>query len=144
MTDLPTKPADVLPHRGIALALDEISELVPGGRGTGIWTPDLRYFEGHFPDDPVLPGHWTTEAVNLIAGCVVLAAYPGYLALYREGAQKFLGVVRPGDRLEVVAEVTKLRDERGQVIAEATGYASASGKTVVKVSMIKIVAQPTL
>lgn len=133
-------PADLLPHRGIALVLDEITALVPGERAVGLWSPRDQYFAGHFPGDQVLPGHWSTEAINLVAACAILAQYPDRLLLYREGYQKFIGGVRPGDTLELVADVTSLREERGRLIASADGSASVAGKIVVKATGIKIVA----
>lgn len=139
------KPEELLAHRGIALALDEITELEPGQSATGLWTPDLRYFEGHFPQEAFLPGHWQTESVALIGACALLADRPGLLPLFRENHGKFKGRVNPGDTLEVSAEFRDIEDiERGgkkMIIASGTGKAKVDGTTVYQAVLLKAVAE---
>src|SRR5437870_1808654 len=94
------KPKELLPHRGIALALDEITEL-SSERAVGLWTPDDRYFEGHFPQEAFLPGHWQTESVALIGACAVLSERPELLFLFRESHGVFKKPVKQGETLEV-------------------------------------------
>jgi 3-hydroxyacyl-[acyl-carrier-protein] dehydratase len=51
-------PKDLLPHRTPMLLIDEIDEYVPG-ISIKVRThikPDSMFFEGHFPNDPILPG----------------------------------------------------------------------------------------
>lgn len=76
---LSIQPEQLLAHRDQALVLDEITELVESKRASGLWTPtdgsiegQRNYFEGHFPENPVLPGHWTVESVAQIGGCILL------------------------------------------------------------------------
>jgi 3-hydroxymyristoyl/3-hydroxydecanoyl-(acyl carrier protein) dehydratase len=142
--ELPT-PEQLLPHRGIALALDEITELEPGRSATGLWTPDERYFEGHFPAESFLPGHWQTESVALIGACALLSEKPGLLPLFRESQSKYKGQVKPGDTLEVSAEFLDVEEiERGgakMLIASGRGNAKVDGKIVYQAALLKAVAE---
>jgi 3-hydroxyacyl-[acyl-carrier-protein] dehydratase len=144
MAELP-KPQDLLAHRGIALALDEITELEPGKNATGLWTPDERYFDGHFPQEAFLPGHWQTESVALIGACALLAEKPNLLPLFRESQSKYKGQVKPGDTLEVSAEFMDIQEiERGDIkmiIATGKGQAKVDGKLVYQAPLIKAVAE---
>ena len=139
------KPEELLPHRGIALALDEILELEEN-RASGIWTPDERYFEGHFPQEAFLPGHWQTESVALIGACAVLSQRPDLLLLFRENHGVFKKPVKPGETLEVSAEFGEIQEtERGGVkifTATGTGKAEVEGKLVYQARILKAVGNP--
>jgi 3-hydroxyacyl-[acyl-carrier-protein] dehydratase len=140
------KPEDLLPHRGVALVLDRITELEPGQSASGIWTPGEYYFEGHFPENAILPGHWTTESVALIGACALLSDRPDLLPLFRESHGKFKDQVRLGATLEVSAEFSDLkevdRDGAKMVIASGTGKATVDGKTVYQAVLLKAAAVP--
>ncbi len=144
MAGLP-KPEDLTAHRDIALALDEITELEPGVSATGLWTPDERYFEGHFPEEAILPGHWQTESVALIGACALLSSRPGVLPMFRESESKFKDIVRPGSTLEVSASFLDVQEiERGgakMLVASGKGSAKVEGKTVYQATLLKAVAQ---
>lgn len=49
---------DLLPHRWPFLLLDKVIELEPGKRGIGIKNVTISepYFEGHFPNESIMPG----------------------------------------------------------------------------------------
>jgi len=53
----------LLPHRVPALLIDEI-RTVEDRRYTR-FLPEGRHFEGHFPDNPILPAHYIMEAAAL-------------------------------------------------------------------------------
>lgn len=145
MTETFPKPEELIAHRGIALALDEITALEPGVGATGLWTPDERYFEGHFPQEAFLPGHWQTESVALIGACALLAGRPGLLPMFRENHGKFKAQVKPGDTLEVSAEFGDVEEiERGGVkmlVASGKGQAKVGGKTAYQAMVLKAVAE---
>lgn len=48
----------LLPHRYPFLLIDAVDELDPGERAIGIKNVTMNepFFQGHFPDEPVMPG----------------------------------------------------------------------------------------
>jgi 3-hydroxymyristoyl/3-hydroxydecanoyl-(acyl carrier protein) dehydratase len=138
---------ELLKHRGIAMALDEITDLEPGVSATGLWTPGEEYFEGHFPepDKQILPGPWQVESVALIGACALLAQRPGLLPMFRENNSKFKGQVEQGDTLVVSAvfgDVEEVDVPGGgrMLVASGSGKAKVNGKTVYHATLIKAVA----
>jgi 3-hydroxyacyl-[acyl-carrier-protein] dehydratase len=139
------RPEELLPHRGIALALDEITELEEN-QATGLWTPDERYFEGHFPEQAFLPGHWQTESVALIGACAMLSKRPDLLLMFRENHGVFKKRITPGQTLEVSAEFGEIveTERSGVKMLTATGKGSAKvdGKLAYQARILKAVASP--
>src|SRR5208282_5014257 len=68
---------EILPHRYPFLLVDRIEELEPD-RIVGIKnvTVNEPFFEGHFPDFPVMPGVLIVEAMAQVAGVLVLKSIP--------------------------------------------------------------------
>src|SRR5580765_5445563 len=67
----------ILPHRYPFLLVDRIIELEPE-RIVGIKsvTANEPFFQGHFPDFPVMPGVLIIEAMAQTAGVLVLKSIP--------------------------------------------------------------------
>ena len=65
-----------LPHRYPLLLLDRVLELEPGRRIAALKnvTINERYFQGHFPGLPVMPGVLILEAMAQAAGLLVFSA----------------------------------------------------------------------
>lgn len=126
-TSLPA-PSEVLPHRPPFLFLDEVTELEPGVSASGYWVPstDLAFFAGHFPGRPTLPGVLMAESIAQLGAYAVLHAgsFAGRLPLFGglDGA-RFRRQVLPGERLDLVIEVTRLSARAGK----ARGSASVAG-----------------
>lgn len=135
-------PADVLPHDGIALVLDEVTEYEPGLHVVGLWTPDERYFEGHFPGEPILPGHWTTESVAQAGAYALLAEGAQILPLFRENHGQFSNPVRPGDTVEVEATFDEIKPGSKMSTATGHGRATVGGKKVYTAKLLKAVWSP--
>ena len=104
----------MLPHRYPFLLVDRITECIPGkySKGYKNLTMNESFFQGHFPENPIMPGVLQIEAMAQCAAPILcsLPQYEGKLALFAgiENA-KFKNIVRPGDRLDMVIELTKVK-----------------------------------
>ena len=47
---------DLLPHRGPMLLLDEAEVIDGRAHGKKLIREDAFFLQGHFPDDPIVPG----------------------------------------------------------------------------------------
>ncbi len=127
----------MLPHRYPFLLVDRLEVEEPGVKGVGLknLTMNELFFQGHFPNNPIMPGVLQIEAMAQTAGCVVMSADEDYATKKRsvlfmsiEGV-KFRKPVRPGDQLKM--HVEKIKERRnifvfkgvgmvdGQVVSEA-------------------------
>ena len=127
----PLGPAEIralIPHRYPFLLVDRIDELEPGVRAVGIKnvTQNEPFFQGHFPDYPVMPGVLIIEAMAQVGAVGVMAGgeHKEKLALFAgiDGV-RFRRQVLPGDvlRMEVRIERLKGRVGRGRGRAEVGG-----------------------
>jgi 3-hydroxyacyl-[acyl-carrier-protein] dehydratase len=66
---------ELIPHRYPFLLVDRIVELEPGVRAVGIKnvTQNEPFFQGHFPDYPVMPGVLIIEAMAQVGAVGVMA-----------------------------------------------------------------------
>ena len=115
----------IIPHRYPFLLIDRVEEHEPGLRATAIKnvTANEPFFQGHFPDYPVMPGVLIVEALAQ-AGAVAMLSLEenrGKLAFFA-GIDKlrFKRQVRPGDTLRLEVEITKSRAGVGFGSAKAT------------------------
>lgn len=98
----------ILPHRGPALLIDNATVNLPTDDGS-VQVPygSCRYVvpadrcEGHFPDEPVFPGHLQQEIFNQLAGVVagVYLDVTGGQAVVRRAEARFESMAHPGDKL---------------------------------------------
>lgn len=129
----------ILPHRYPMLLVDKILEL-DEKRIVGIKnvTSNEPFFDGHFPDFPVMPGVLIIEAMAQVAGVQVLSTIPDratklvLLASVEEA--KFRKPVRPGDQL--VIEMNLLR--RKANLAKMSGTAKVDDAVVAEAVMMCI------
>lgn len=109
----------LIPHRYPFLMIDKVVNVVPSVQATGIKNVSINefYFQGHFPDHPVMPGVLIIEAMAQTAAVLVVhtlgADAEGKLVYFMsiDGA-RFRKPVIPGDTLRV--DVVKQRS-RGNV-----------------------------
>lgn len=128
---------DILPHRYPMLLVDAILELederIVGIKNVTINEP---FFNGHFPDFPVMPGVLIVEAMAQVAGVLVLSHIPDrknklvLLASIEEA--KFRRPVVPGNQLRIEMKVTK----RKATVAKMYGQATVEGAVVAEATLM--------
>jgi beta-hydroxyacyl-ACP dehydratase FabZ len=135
---------EILPHRYPMLLVDRIEEL-EADRIVGIKnvTVNEPFFNGHFPDYPVMPGVLIVEAMAQVAGVLVLSQIPDrknklVLMAGVDGA-KFRKPVRPGDQLRIEMKLSK----RKTSMAKMSGTASVDGVIVAEAEMLCVLADRT-
>lgn len=133
MNSLTTKQIEeIIPHRHPFLLVDYIEDYEPGQYAIGYKCVTYReeFFRGHFPQEPVMPGVLTVEALAQTGAVAILSeeANKGKIA-YFGGINKckFKGKVVPGDKLKLETRIIKRKGPLG--IGEA--IASVDGKVVV-------------
>jgi 3-hydroxyacyl-[acyl-carrier-protein] dehydratase len=126
-----TEIRELIPHRYPFLLVDRVDELEPGVRAVGVKnvTQNEPFFEGHFPDYPVMPGVLVVEALAQLGAVGVMAnnEYRKKLALFAgiDGV-RFRRQVVPGDVLSLEVEISRLRGSTGR----GNGRASVGGERV--------------
>ena len=122
---------EILPHRYPFLLVDRITELEEGIKVSGYKnvTANEQFFQGHFPEEPVMPGVLILEAIAQVGAVAILKKeeFKGKIPLFA-GADKvrFRQKVVPGDKLELTCEIIKLRGPVGI----GKGIATVDGKKV--------------
>jgi 3-hydroxyacyl-[acyl-carrier-protein] dehydratase len=124
----------IIPHRYPFLLVDRIVELETGKRAVGIKNVTINesYFQGHFPDYPVMPGVLIVEALAQVGAVAVLSMEEnkGKLAFFAGIDEfRFKEQVKPGDSLELEVEMTRLRGSigKGHAVARVAGKVVAEG-----------------
>lgn len=110
---------EMIPHRYPFLLVDKITECVPGkySKGYKNLTMNEAFFQGHFPNNPIMPGVLQLEALAQCSAPILmtLPEYKDKLTLFA-GADnvRFKNIVRPGDRLDMEIELLKLKGPIGK------------------------------
>jgi 3-hydroxyacyl-[acyl-carrier-protein] dehydratase len=132
-----------IPHRYPFLLIDKVLDLVPNEVITSIKnvTANEEFFQGHFPNQPVMPGVLIMEAMAQTAAVFARYSEPELLknkTFYLVGADNFKWkkMVVPGDQLKIVMKSVKKRNPLwimdgevsvdGKVVASGTLTAAAA------------------
>lgn len=128
---------ELIPHRYPMLLVDKLTEINLSESAVGIKAVTMNepFFQGHFPEKPVMPGVLIVESMAQTAAALVMlslgAEAEGRLVYFMSiDSAKFRKPVEPGDMLEL--HVQKVQNRRsiwkfsaqgkvnGNLVAEAT------------------------
>ncbi|SEN50246.1 3-hydroxyacyl-[acyl-carrier-protein] dehydratase [Mesobacillus persicus] len=120
---------EIIPHRYPFLLIDKITEVEDGKRAVGLKnvTANEEFFNGHFPDYPVMPGVLIVEALAQVGAVAMLKPEEnrGKLAFFAGIDNcRFKRQVKPGDQLRLEVEMIKVRGPMGK----GKGIATVNGE----------------
>lgn len=127
----------IIPHRYPFLLVDQIVELDEEKRAVGIKNVTINepFFQGHFPEYPVMPGVLIVEALAQVGGVAMLKKEEnqGKLGLFA-GIDKcrFKRQVKPGDQLRLEVEILR---SRGPIV-KGKGIATVNGEVACETEMM--------
>jgi len=133
------KIKSILPHREPFLFIDEVIEIDGTQKVVAVKyiNKNESFFQGHFPDRPVMPGVLIIEAmaqasIILYSLCKpeIAKTHPNYY-LGKVKAE-FLSPVFPGDKLVLEINSAKITDEAGVVDA----LARVGDKIIAKANLV--------
>ena len=115
----------IIPHRYPFLLLDKIIDFVPNESITGIKNVTINepFFQGHFPDHPIMPGVLILEGMAQAGGIMLLNQLENprdYVAYFASiDNVKFRKPVLPGDTLRYEMKVISLKRSLSKMHGEA-------------------------
>ncbi|AMO33655.1 3-hydroxyacyl-ACP dehydratase FabZ [Lysinibacillus sphaericus] len=128
---------EILPHRYPFLLVDRIVELEEGKRAVGLKnvTINEEFFNGHFPQYPVMPGVLIVEALAQVSAVIMLTkeGNEGRLGLLAGIDEcRFKKQVKPGDQLRLEVEITRIKGS----IGKGKGLATVDGEMVCEMELV--------
>jgi len=113
----------ILPHRAPFLLIDRVIDFSSELKCTAVKnvTYNEPFFEGHFPDHPVMPGVLQLEAMAQAASVLVLRLpdNEGKIGYFMSADHvKFRRPVLPGDTLFIEAEIVKMKRSVGVAVCQ--------------------------
>lgn len=134
----------IIPHRYPFLLVDKVRDIVPAKSCVGIKnvTSNEPHFEGHFPQEPIMPGVLIIEAMAqaaaVLVGVTLDLADKGMGTLFMSIDKcRFRGKVVPGNVLEL--HMTTLRG--GGKIWKFEGKAMVDGKLVAEAEIMAMLSR---
>ncbi len=126
---------EIIPQRAPFLMIDRVEECIPGESAIAYKNVCINewYFQGHFPNNPIMPGVLITEALAQTGAVAILSLEEnkGKNALFG-GIDKlrFKQVVVPGDVLKLEVKIIKRKGPIGvgEAIATVNGKVAAKGE----------------
>jgi len=117
--------------------VDRVIEIDGYQRAVGIKNVSVNepYFQGHFPNAPLMPGVLQLEAMAQLAGVLLLRKLEntGKLAvLWAIDKVKMRGSVVPGDQLRLEVETLRMKGKTAQV----KGVGTVAGRVVCEATLM--------
>jgi 3-hydroxyacyl-[acyl-carrier-protein] dehydratase len=129
-----------LPHRYPFLLIDRVLAIQPGRSLTGLKSVTFNepFFQGHFPQRPIMPGVLILESLAQATGILafkteeVLPDQKSMYYLVGIDKARFKRPVEPGDQLILEVSLERLRRDVGKFFGEA----SVDGKVVASAELM--------
>jgi 3-hydroxyacyl-[acyl-carrier-protein] dehydratase len=128
----------ILPHRYPFLLVDAIEEMERKKRIVGIKNVSINehFFQGHFPDQPVMPGVLIIESMAQVGGLLLLLDVEDrehkLLYIVAVDNARFRRPVVPGDQLKVEVKVITWRG----AFCKVEGKARVNGELACEASIM--------
>ncbi len=127
-----------IPHVFPFRMIDRILEIEPGKKAKALKkvSMDEPFFQGHFPNAPLMPGVLIVEALAQTAGLALLSSFEteeeGVPILARVDEFRFKKKVLPGDQITLEAEILHVFSNlaKVKVLARVEGETVAEGTLV--------------
>ena len=136
-----------IPHRYPFLLIDRVIDIHPGESAIGIKnvTVNENFFQGHFPEHPIMPGVLIVEAMAQTAAIVVIegmdkASSDKLVYFMSIDKCKFRRKVVPGDVLRM--ELKTLRGKPGGKVWRFSGVATVDGDMAAEAEFMAMVDLP--
>ena len=130
---------EIIPHRYPFLLLDRV-ESIEGNKiiAKKNVTMNEYFFQGHYPNEPVMPGVLIVEAMAQAGAVAILSKdeFRGKTPFFGGiNNAKFRKMVKPGDTLTLEVELLKIRSMAGM----GKGIAYVDGKKVAEAELTFII-----
>jgi len=116
----------ILPHRYPLLLIDRVIEMERKKRIVAIKNVTINesFFQGHFPDYPIMPGVLVVEAMAQAGGALLLTEIPDrdskLMVFTGIERAKFRRPVVPGDQLRIEVNVLQWKTRYARLEGKAT------------------------
>jgi len=127
---------EILPHRYPFLLIDRVLEIERKKKIIAIKNVTINepFFNGHFPDFPIMPGVLIVEAMAQAGGAMLLTEVEDRSdkLIVFTGIEKarFRRPVVPGDQLRIEVEMLSWRAATSRIMVRMGGKAFVNGKVV--------------
>ena len=133
---------ELIPHRPPFLLIERVENVVPDVSAVGVKNVSIGegFFQGHFPEKPIMPGVLIIECMAQTAAVLVVRTLGhdarGKLVYFMSiDATRFRRPVVPGDRL--LLHVAKLRSRKN--VWKFEGVATVDGQRVAEATYSAII-----
>ncbi|MEL7089787.1 MAG: 3-hydroxyacyl-ACP dehydratase FabZ, partial [Planctomycetota bacterium] len=128
-------------HRYPMLLVDRVVEIVADQRAVGVKNVTINepFFQGHYPNTPIMPGVLVVEAMAQLSGVLIgqsleqVGKLPVLLSLDKVKLRK---PVTPGDQLMLIAEAVKIRSRIAHMHCRAYVAEELAAEAQVKFMMV--------